>query len=43
MTLSHFLARLVAGDDPHPVGAVVAAGGHRFRKLPHGWVADYSA
>jgi len=43
MTLSHFLSRLVAGDDPHPVGAVVTAGGHRFRKFAHGWVAVYSA
>lgn len=41
MTLSHFLSRLVAGDDPHPVGAVVVAGEHWFKKLPSGWVATY--
>lgn len=43
MTLAAFLNDLMAGRDHRPVGAVVTAGGHRFRKLPGGWVADYSA
>lgn len=41
MTLAAFLGELMAGRDDRPVGAVVTAGEHRFKKLPYGWVAIY--
>lgn len=41
MTLAAFLAALAAGQDDWRMGATVTAGGHTFRKLPHGWAAVY--